>query len=185
MKILHKNEQTTTKWSGGLTTELYIFPEDSDYKERDFKYRLSTATVEIEESTFTPLHGIERTLMVLEGEMELIHHDHHSVILGPLMKDEFLGEWTTRSNGKCTDFNLMCRDGAKGYVTGYSLEEGEELAIALEGVRNFIYLYKGVVEVKESMITDGDFLILDDDCEELTIKAMQPSVLVWVSITSL
>lgn len=184
MKILHKKEQTTTKWSGGLTTELYIFPEDSDYKERDFKYRLSTATVEIEESTFTPLHGIERTLMVLEGEMKLIHHNHHSVVLGPLMKDEFLGEWTTRSKGKCTDFNLMCRDGAKGNVTGYSMKEGEELEIALEGVRNFIYLYKGVVVVKESMITDGDFIVLDDIDSELVIRALQPSVLVWVSIIS-
>ena len=70
--MIHKEEQTTIRWSGGLSTELYIFPEDSEYVERNFKYRLSTATVEIEQSVFTPLPGVDRTLMVLEGEMKLV-----------------------------------------------------------------------------------------------------------------
>lgn len=68
-----KKQHTTTKWSGGETTELFIYPENANYKAGNYQFRLSTATVEIEASTFTPLPGVDRTLIVLEGEMQLDH----------------------------------------------------------------------------------------------------------------
>ena len=71
MKIYPASTQKTAKWSGGLTTELFIYPEGSAYSERNFDFRLSTATVEIETSVFTPLPHVQRTLMVLE--LSLIH----------------------------------------------------------------------------------------------------------------
>lgn len=52
VELLHKKDYKTTEWSGGLTTELSIAPEGSVYADRDFMWRLSSATVELEEERF-------------------------------------------------------------------------------------------------------------------------------------
>ena len=57
----------TTEWSGGSTTELFIYPPTSNYESRNFDFRISSATVEIEQSNFTKLPEISRQLMVLKG----------------------------------------------------------------------------------------------------------------------
>jgi environmental stress-induced protein Ves len=57
-------------WSGGITTQLAIYPKDANYKKQNFQFRISTATVEIEESVFTKLPGVSRKLMILNGENE-------------------------------------------------------------------------------------------------------------------
>lgn len=116
MKILSQQDFKTTKWSGGETTELFIYPEDANFASRDFQFRLSTATVEVEESTFTPLDDVSRTLVLLEGEMKLIHEEHHSKLLLPFDQDSFDGGWNTKSIGKCIDFNLMTKGGCKGSI---------------------------------------------------------------------
>jgi|GEM_PF-6280769 len=47
-------------WANGTTTELVKFPVDSDFLKRDFIFRISTATVEAEESTFSDFSGLTR-----------------------------------------------------------------------------------------------------------------------------
>ena len=47
------NTFPTSKWSGGETTELYIYPADYQYKKRDFLFRISRATIPKEKSIFT------------------------------------------------------------------------------------------------------------------------------------
>jgi len=61
------HEQNTTLWSGGTTTQLCIYPYAATYTGRDFIFRISTATIESEESVFTKLPGYTRILMLLEG----------------------------------------------------------------------------------------------------------------------
>lgn len=34
--VCRKQDQPTTRWAGGLTTQLAIFPKDADYGRRDF-----------------------------------------------------------------------------------------------------------------------------------------------------
>ena len=48
MTIQHltPSDYITTKWSGGLTTQLGIAPASAVYADRDFLWRLSSATVE-------------------------------------------------------------------------------------------------------------------------------------------
>ena len=52
MTIQHltPSDYITTKWSGGLTTQLGIAPAGAVYADRDFLWRLSSATVEDAES---------------------------------------------------------------------------------------------------------------------------------------
>lgn len=56
MTIQHltPSDYITTKWSGGLTTQLGIAPASAVYADRDFLWRLSSATVEDAESDLRP-----------------------------------------------------------------------------------------------------------------------------------
>lgn len=114
VETISRAAQSASVWSGGMTTQLAIYPKASDYKERDFKWRLSSALVEAEESTFTSLPGIYRHIMIIEGEMTLIHEGHREVLLKPFLQDSFSGGWNTRSIGRARDFNLMLGKGSKG-----------------------------------------------------------------------
>ena len=109
--VIRKEEQSRSEWSGGTTTQLAIYPADSDYKLRTFKWRISTARVDSDESTFTPLPGIHRYLMILDGNIKLIHEGRRELEMKPFAKDEFEGDWITKSIGRCTDFNLMTKQG--------------------------------------------------------------------------
>ena len=65
----------TTDWSSGKTTEMYIYPKDCSYNERNFDFRISSATIEVEESEFTDLIGYRRLLTILDGELDLKIND--------------------------------------------------------------------------------------------------------------
>jgi environmental stress-induced protein Ves len=103
-------------WSGGSTIELFIYPGSADLAKRNFELRVSSATVETEESIFSPFAGYIRHIMPLRGEMCLVHEGHHKVVLTLSQTDTFKGDWTTRSYGKCTDFNLIHKPSWKGEI---------------------------------------------------------------------
>ncbi len=110
MKKITLAESRTTNWSGGTSTELWIDPPGSSYAARDFDYRISTATIEADESTFTPLPGFDRILAVLTNEIALDINDE-SRVLQPGELLHFRGEDAVRSAGRTRDFNLISRRG--------------------------------------------------------------------------
>jgi len=136
--IRAKNSARTTSWSGGTTSELYIYPENSFYAERNFSFRISTATVEQDESDFTKLPGFKRHLMLLEGELSLEHENHYAIKLNLLEQDFFSGEWQTKSRGKCSDFNLMTADGYAGSLA--ITDENAELSLSTDEFSAFYCL---------------------------------------------
>ena len=114
----------SSTWSGGTTTELYLHPEHGSYAARDFLFRISSATVDLEESDFTPLQGVERYITPLEGGFTLTHPGKAPVVLGPLAAPyRFSGEEPTHCVGTATDFNLMLKgvSGEMGLATGCTL----------------------------------------------------------------
>lgn len=111
-KLLTKEDYVTTAWSGGTTTQLAIAPEGAVYADRDFLWRLSSATVDLEESDFTPLPDYDRLIAPLRGEMRLTHNGGPALDLAPCQVHAFDGADATHSWGRCTDFNLMLRKGA-------------------------------------------------------------------------
>ena len=114
---LYKEENfNTSAWSGGKTKELAIYPKGQKYIDRDFIWRLSSATVDLEESDFTRLPDYDRVLMVLEGEVVLEYNGERVARLETLGQDSFDGAWKTKSYGRITDFNLMVRKGNAGYL---------------------------------------------------------------------
>jgi hypothetical protein len=118
-RLVRREEQPVGTWAGGTTTELAIWPPESDYKRRDFTWRVSTARVDLEESPFTPLPGFHRLLMILEGAVRLVHEApglRRERSLQPFEQDAFEGEWHTVSRGRCIDFNLMTAPGCDGRI---------------------------------------------------------------------
>jgi uncharacterized protein len=52
MKIIKWDDCKLSKWSGGETREYVIYPGVSNVADRNFDIRISSATVELESSTF-------------------------------------------------------------------------------------------------------------------------------------
>jgi hypothetical protein len=178
VEIIRKNEFQVSSWSGGSTTQLYIFPRDALYSERKFKWRLSSAKVEVDESIFTPLPGFSRIIMVIEGEIHLEHQGHHSAVLKAYEKDSFNGDWVTRCVGKATDFNLMTNKDCSGELDHFSLDNGERTEVILDHEGGSIKRYSFVADAfyfigGESMarlngmesqyIHGGDLLVITRD----------------------
>lgn len=137
VQIIKKEDQLTTKWSGGTTTQLAIYPENALYSERNFLWRISSAEVELPESVFTHLPGIKRIILPVTGELYLEHVAKYKKILKPFEQDCFSGDWITRSRGKVTDFNLMMKD-CQGKVETITLLSGDSRSILLESFKDNI-----------------------------------------------
>ena len=138
----------TTKWSGGLTTQLGIAPEGAVYADRDFLWRLSSATVEDVESDFTSLPDYERLISTLEGTIQLSHNGGEKLTLDPYEVHRFDGGDNTHSWGCCRDFNLMLRKGrCEGRMRGEHLAAGEKKLVHGCGGMTLIYCGAGEVHV--------------------------------------
>lgn len=120
-KVYKKSDLSSSRWTGGTTTQLAIFPEDSVYLQRNFIWRLSTATCDLEESDFSRLPDFDRILMVLKGNVVLAHQDVRVAKLNELEQDSFDGGYKTKSFGKITDYNLMIKKGNRGALEAITL----------------------------------------------------------------
>lgn len=167
-KIMVKKAEDfiTSKWSGGSTTELYIYPPKAVYKEGNFKCRISSATVEVDKSEFTSLPGVKRYLSIFSGELKMIHGEDTEVNLKPYEVDCFDGGVPTVSYGKVVDFNLMLKNGADGKMRAENLQERERLLLNPENGENLlaVYVKTGIIQVNAQTAKAGELLI----CEEWT-----------------
>lgn len=167
-KIMVKKAEDfiTSKWSGGSTTELYIYPPKAVYKEGNFKCRISSATVEVDKSEFTSLPGVKRYLSIFSGELKMIHGEDTEVNLKPYEVDCFDGGVPTVSYGKVVDFNLMLKNGADGKMRAENLQERERLLLNPENGENLlaVYVKTGSIQVNAQTVKAGELLI----CEEWT-----------------
>lgn len=163
IKILHKEDFQTSEWSGGKTTQLYIYPLDAQYAKRDFKVRISSATVEMEESDFTRLEGVKRYLMILEGSLRLVHKGRKECLMNPYAVEEFMGDWDTKSYGRVRDFNLMLRNGAEGSLEYVEISEQKKAVLHWEGTGKqmvFIYVISGMGKAQEYQVKESQLAVI-------------------------
>lgn len=165
MKIIKATDIKTSDWSGGTTSELFIYPENSDYKSLNFAFRLSRATIEVEESIFTPLTGVKRKLMLLDGELELIHEGQHSKKLKPLQFDTFSGNWNTKSIGKASDFNLMMLGDTEGNFSVIKAKKKQFHSYKITNGFTVFYVNNGGLTFDDTTISAGELLIFETDQE--------------------
>ncbi len=108
-ELLHA--PAVSRWSGGSTAEIALWPPESTYRERNFLWRLSSATVECESSVFTSLPDYNRIIALLGGELTLSIAGGQEVELGCCRPYSFDGGQPVESRGRAVDFNLMLRKG--------------------------------------------------------------------------
>jgi len=188
--ILRKNEQQVKQWSGGQTTQLCIFPLESSYELRNFDVRISTATVEVEHAVFTDLSGFQRTLMVLDGQLNISHPASliNEINLSQYDSYAFDGGLATESIGRARDFNVMTSSRYMHQLEYKQINEGEHLIIPQNTDATFvaIYLLHGSLSfyMQEESLLEQDMIWFD--CRfspKLELTALSPCRFLVVSLT--
>ncbi len=155
LKKLTANNYTVSRWSGGTTTQLAIYPPGAKYGDRTFLWRVSTATVELEHSDFTLLPGYDRIIAPVKGSMKL-NHGAEDVDLETFSVHRFDGGAPTESEGRCSDFNLMLKKGeaAGGLYAAVSGKKDKLFGIDLAGGETaLVYAVSGRLSVSEGSDT--------------------------------
>lgn len=109
--IINPKEYLTTKWDGGTTTQLYILPQGLTVND-DFMFRISSATVQSGESTFSDFSGYKRFLTVLKGNMFIKVGDAAEQYITKLTPLFFDGAMPTcsRCSDNVIDFNIIWKN---------------------------------------------------------------------------
>lgn len=180
--IIHPHHPAKTiNWASGTSTELFIYPSDGNFQTRQFAFRISTATVEADETNFSDFTGLTRTLMVLRGRLTLIHEGHYEKVLEPFHQDTFDGGWKTRSKGQVQDFNVMCNSTCKAKVTHRPSRQGDIIQPESTGKWLFLFIYDGKFVCEDQHLKSGDLIqylssetpslscIEDGNCVEISV----------------
>ena len=164
---LFPQDYTTSRWSGGETTELLIRPRGALYARRAFLFRVSSATVELAESAFTALPDYDRLIATLEGEIDLVHDGGEKLRLVPYQVHAFDGGSETVSFGRCRDFNLMLRKGkASGSLQPLSVGAAAPCLLAADTQTALLFCASGdcVLSTPSEQITlsAGESLLVEE-----------------------
>lgn len=181
-EIIRNQDVKVANWSGGTTSELFIYPKIADFKKLNFSFRLSRATIEVEESNFTALPKVKRKLMLLDGELELIHEGEHSKSLKPFEFDVFSGDWNTKSIGKVTDFNLMMLGNTKGDFDVIKSENKQSYTYKITKNFTIFYIADGILDFNETALVKGDLLIFENEEKYFEFNLAKASNVVVVKI---
>jgi len=182
---IKKNKLKVSEWAGGKTNQLAIYPLNSSYSNRDFTWRISSATVETETSEFTVLDDYNRLLMILEGSIELNHNDTEIVNLNRYDQTEFDGSNYTVSTGKVRDYNLMLKkDCANGNISRLMIPEDDDYVydeiVGFFQEENFTFViycddFCGEINIENILhekVEAGDILVVNfvEDAENFQVK---------------
>lgn len=117
-KYIKKEEFKTNTWDGGETRELFIYPPGSSLDERDFDFRISSASFTKEESDFSDFTGYRRYITSLQGSLYLNHDKLYERDLAPYELESFRGNWKTRSKNSldCIDYNFIVKEDKRAIV---------------------------------------------------------------------
>jgi environmental stress-induced protein Ves len=182
MKIVTEADFLISDWSGGKTTQLFIFPEGTTLSGRDFDWRISSAVIETEESDFTPFEGYERILIPLKGKLEMEHQTPNGIIQQNVTQFElarFSGSWPTKGKGKLTDFNLIFKPNYHpkvqiSYFTG-------ETRTNLEEMTSVLFLLSGSAMINDQLI-QSPVLVLNNEHQKAEIMYFAESRVILVEM---
>jgi len=184
MVIQQRADFPVSRWSGGTTTELFLYPEGATYAARDFSVRISTATVETEFSEFTALPGYARMLMVLEGNLTMVHETPDETLrteLAPFEIAQFDGGWKTTGFGKVTDFNVMLSEGYWAVIEPIRLQKRFAFVAGSTGFRTLLYVFSGSLLADGATLGAGSVVVLTEQ-EELHLDAETDAVFLVVTV---
>lgn len=150
-KIINLKNCTVKKWQGGYTRELYIYPPESSYEDRTFKFRISAAKVLKNKSIFTKLPNIERFLTLTKGTMILKFNGISEKKIKPYDIINFSGNDEIIACGTSEDFNLMFQN-CKGKLFIKKIKKNNPFVFQKQTDYEFIFIY--LIRDKKLIITD-------------------------------
>ncbi|MDX9917111.1 MAG: HutD family protein [Gudongella sp.] len=175
-KIYTKDDFITTKWAGGETTQFLIYPEGAVFSERDFLFRISSATFTSTESEFSNFSGYQRYILPLEGSIKLIHKGLYTRELGKFEPEYFDGSWTTLSENTpdCRDYNYIVRNGSNAMLQ--MLQKGDKIILNASNLMTLFSIDSFTVSHDNGRIEVEEFslLTLETD-EQITIDIIEAS----------
>ncbi|MCE2683155.1 MAG: HutD family protein [Cryomorphaceae bacterium] len=174
MRIHPFDPSKTVSWANGTSTELFVYPADGNFQTRDFTFRISTATVEAEETTLSDFSGLTRILLPLKGKLTLVHEGRYTIVLDPFEQDQFDGAWNTRSKGKVQDFNVIFNKETSARVLHHHLTSGETKLLFEHESWHFIFVNDGIFEVNGVYVSASDFIEFErSNAQPVQIKCIE------------
>lgn len=185
MKILTETDFLISNWSGGTTTQLFIFPEGTTLGERNFDWRISSASVEAEESEFTSFDGYERILIPLKGKLEMEHQTPNGIINQNVKEFElarFNGSWPTKGKGTLTDFNLIFKPNyhPKVQIAYFS----QDATFSIETTTSILFLQSGAFILNDQVI-QSPALVVNSTHEKSEISCQSNSRIISIEMNLL
>lgn len=145
MKKILKDEFKTTEWSGGTTSQIFIDPENADVAKKDFDFRISSATCDLEKSEFTPYDEFKRYIMPLNGGLKLTS-EKEFVNLEPYDIYNFDGAENIVSEGKVRDYNLIVRKNHSGRLYTHKFFNNKKFTLECDCKNLVIFNYKSNID---------------------------------------
>lgn len=174
-KILRPSDYVQNEWSGGTTSQIFIYPDGASLSERDFYFRISSAGIETETSNFSEFEGYNRFFTPLNSGVELTSNGSAPKKINPLELFHFDGASETSAVGKCIDFNLIYKKSLKANLTVATYSKTEIVKYTPFPSSEFILIYcwSGAFEVCEQTIQPGETFLIQNcpvDVELLITK---------------
>lgn len=165
VRLLRPADYKAMPWKNGRGTTTELFREDDA---EGMVWRLSAADV-IEAGDFSVFPGIDRVLMLLEGQgFDLDFGSNGRVrVAEPLQPVRFSGDWATRAEnvrGRSRDLNLMLARGR--VVAEVSVVEGGPTTAPLADRSVFLAIddeFRIVVETSDYTLGAGELLVVSDN----------------------
>lgn len=186
MRWITAADLLTMPWKdgGGQTTQIAIHPPDADVK-TGFDWRLSMARVE-QDGPFSIFEGVDRHLVLLDGEGMILHGDGDQDIL--LRKESppftFAGEArvvATRVQGPCLDLGLMVRrDWGSGVLRSFRVGAAP-ICLESGGIR-LLYAPEGGVHIGGQRLGPGEACLWGLEEPEVWVHGEMEGVRTFVGL---
>lgn len=168
-KIISKSDLLPRIWDGGKTYEYFISPADSSYSNRDFDFRISSASIEKTPSNFTRFEAYQRYLVMLDGDLKINrngkedNYAQHEIF-------EFDSNDEIQSFSIGNDFNLMVRNGENPFEIKVQM-----LSSVYQKSWMFVFAIAETrlkINQQEIKMNANDLLVLENDqIESITFES--------------
>lgn len=170
-KIIKEKDFIRTKWDGGQTTQLAIYPEGANLSDKDFLWRISSATFTNFESKFSDFTGYQRYILPLKGKLSLYHQGIYDRELDEYEVDYFDASWNTSSKNTrdCIDYNFIVKSGSQGKIQ--ILTEDDKYLVKKSMIITMFSMDAFILNIKnkdEKRYIDGySLLVIEIEKEEI------------------
>lgn len=163
IKKISISDFKNSSWSGGSTDEIYIHPENSNFKSGNFEARVSLAKVDKEDSLFTPLPNTVRTLTVLEGNHFLSVNDRGFVPVHQYTPVTFNGGDKTESKGKALNFNFMKKTNNPHEVNIMQAGSSEKIILIPKYKNTLVFIISGKANTAYGKLSKHEAIVFDEE----------------------